>query len=196
MKLACAVATALLLAWALQAEAETTDTITKIEVEQDDTSEVASQTKSKEDSEEEVVTEDWETIIEHLREITALQDTIRSLLPPADTYIAGKTTKQQIGKNDDDDDGISKETLTSWAKTMDLQSKGGDSLHSSIEQGLSEEEEELENWSEEKPIESQPEKDPEPLTPQEQEGNIFMQLHKHDRHIFSQMYKINHPFVL
>ena len=168
MKVAHAVATALLLAVALQAGAETEDAV-KLEQKQDDTQDVSPQAKSSEDSEEEIVPEDLETIIEQLREITALQDTIRSLLPPADPYKRDKTTKQQKIKGEDEEESPLKESLNAWRKSM-IQPQLDSKIDSLIEQMSLSEEEEIEGWQEDKLDEEIPEETPQPLTPQEQEG--------------------------
>ncbi|XP_016837950.1 protein sel-1 homolog 1 [Nasonia vitripennis] len=174
MKLGHAVAAVLLLAWALQAAEVAKDAgggEANLEQKQDEpATDVSPPAKSTEDTEEEIVTEDLETIIEHLREITALSDTVRSLLPPADPYVGDKALKQpKVKVEGEEEDGSEKESMQSWMKSVMTQVKYGDNVESTAQQAMSEEEE-MEGWTEEKPEEDIVEEPPRPLTPQEQEA--------------------------
>jgi hypothetical protein len=176
MKLVYTIAVTLLLICVLQIRAET-DAEIKLEQKQKDVTNFNSVSESKQDSDEDIATEDLVTIIEHLREIHALRDTIKSLLPLVDSYVSDKDVKQQEQK-DKIESGIknsNNEIVSSWMKTEVTEVTEVTEIKDvrnleTTQQNLLTEDKGAEEWKEDKSKDKLPEKIPELRTREEQEG--------------------------
>ncbi|XP_014221222.1 protein sel-1 homolog 1 [Trichogramma pretiosum] len=128
-----------------------------------------------ESNDEEVVTEDFELILEHLREITALRENIRSRLPSSVEKSVLTPTKQ----NDKESDESDKNSDTAWKVTHAMRMKDDDTINLNSQEIIlmeEEEEEEEEGWSDDKTEDELSEEVPKILTPEEQEAeDLFNQ---------------------
>ncbi|XP_011500969.1 PREDICTED: protein sel-1 homolog 1 [Ceratosolen solmsi marchali] len=164
------VATTFLLAWIVQVKAET-DNEVKLEQKQKDVSSVNPQSESKQDTDEDIATEDLVSIIEHLKEMNALGNTIISLLPPVDPYIKNKDVKQH--KDNQNENYPIKEAVNFLMKTAVTETKNVNNIETSG-QTLLIKEEETEEWNGEKSDDNVFEKNPESMTREEKEAeNLF-----------------------
>ena len=178
MELFHLVVTGLLIAWTFQVKADepsytvpsTSDSPTnpQLEEKQDDITKDNAKIKSVLDNTEEIAAEDLQTIIKHLKEITALRETIRSLLPSQD-YYEKNVKSSQIKDNKDLINSI-KDGKNGWRIMDTLNIKEVGSIQDVSQETILSEEEELEGWPEDKIEEEFVEEPAKPLTPQEQEG--------------------------
>lgn len=124
--------------------------------------------------------EDLVNIIEQLRAITAIRETIRALLPPEDPHKSSKQEKKQDGEKNV---GVEGESADNWMeqvmapKWSKMPPSSGFNGIESTNQFFGSDKEDAEDWSDDKQEEEVNEEPERVLTPQEQEGKpIWMQI--------------------
>lgn len=133
---------------------------------------ITQKSNSNEETDEEVAVEDLENAFEHIRELTALRDTIMKMVPTSDP-IYEKISKQ-VGRKEAESktESQAKETLENpgtriWMKTMIAETKDTDSMVIGRRQF---DNEDVESWDNQELDILLEEEVQEPLSPEQQAG--------------------------
>lgn len=131
-------------------------------------------TKSTEESTVDSTSDDIDSIIEQLREITGIQRTIRSLLPPKDISKTEKISpKHEFIDTEERLENSNPKKAGSWMKNIISHSSNRNNQVSQQEfYNTEDEDSESEAWNEDKLEESSEDEASLPITPQEREGIV------------------------
>lgn len=135
---------------------------------------ITQKSKSDEESEDEIIESDLESVFEQQRQLKELHDTVLKFVPALDPFLNDKVAKQQNADSQDDVETLSKKTAQDlamrnvWTNAVIAHSIAMDAKEQNVPTS---EEDGLESWSESGLDNDFEEEIQEPLTPQQQEAD-------------------------